>query len=208
MADTPPQTREHAPIRDLYLWALALGLVPALFFLFTHRFDLPGALAELLHGALRNLGALTVFALLRRRESNRPRGHLGATLIGAVFSGLILFLLAQLFPGWLAAWLPLSRLVFEGAEAAIVGWCLLAAATAWGLAWITPPAGALLGAVVSAVSLAWMPLEGGLAMGFMWGVRTLVLYAPLALLLHLWSRRRPLNPELESPAADHSAAAG
>lgn len=195
---------ETQPSRSLVprrLWptAVLLALVPCLFDFLTRLLSsspsrsaaLSSAAAVLLREALRYTVALWVFVRLAvRGGGERPRGHLGGTVAGSLLSGLLLFLLSLPASDWLAPFGAPSRLLFELAEAAIVGWCLLAAQTAWEERWYTPAIGALLGAVISSISLAWMPLEGGFSMALLWGTRTLMTYGPLALLFHLVYRRQ------------------
>ncbi len=196
-------SRSSVP-RRLWPTAALLALVPSLFDFLTRFFAntvsssaaLSSAAGVLLREALRYTVALWVFGRLAvHGGGERPRGHLGGTVAGSLLSGLVLLLLSLPLSDWLAPFGTPSRLLFELAEAAIVGWCLLAAQTAWEGRWYTPVIGALIGAVISSISLAWMPLEGGFSMALLWGTRTLMTYGPLALLFHLVYRRRRVDKD-------------
>ena len=169
-------------------WGAPAALMPALFTLVSGRFCFGVLSASWLDHFLRYSLALVVFDLMHRRSGLRPRGYLGGTVAGTLGAGFIMVLLALLVPGWLSAWAPVSRVLFESAEAAILGWCLAAAATAWGGSVWSPVLGLLLGTLVAGISSAWLPLPDGIWMASFWGLRTLIVYAPLAFIYYLWTR--------------------
>jgi len=170
------------------VWAAPAALVPALFTLVGGGVSLGALAAVWLAHLLRYAAALVVFGLVNPRSVRRPQGYLSGTLAGTLGAGFIMVLAALVFPGWLGAWAPVSRVLFEGAEAAVVGWCLAAAATAWGRTVWSPILGLLLGTLVAGISSAWLPLPDGIWMAAFWGLRTLVEFAPLAVIYHLWAR--------------------
>ena len=170
-------------------WGAPAALVPALFSLLAGGGAVDTAAAVWLAHSLRYVAALAIFGLVHPTSGRLPRGYLSGTLFGTLGAGFIMALLSLALPGWLAAWSSVSRVLFEGAEAAIVGWCLAAAATAWGKTFWSPVLGLLLGSLVAGISSAWMPLSDSVWMAAFWGLRTLVEYAPLAVIYHLWSRR-------------------
>ncbi len=178
------------------LWGAPAAVVPTLFILIAGRHPYGLLSAVWLGHFLRYTLALVVFALMHRGSGRRPRGYLGGTVIGVLGAGFIMALLALLFPGWLSPWTPLSRVFFEGAEAAVVGWCLAAAATAWGKSVWSPILGLFLGATVAGISSAWLPIPDGIWMAACWGLRTLIEFAPLAIMYHLWALREK-NDEKE-----------
>ncbi len=170
------------------LWGALAAFVPTLFALIAARSPFGLLSAIWLGHFLRYTLALVVFVLIHRGSRRRPRGYLGGTVVGVLGAGFIVVLLALLFPSWLSPWTSLSRVLFEGAEAAVVGWCLAAAATAWGKSAWSPILGLFLGALVAGISSAWLPMPDGIWMAAYWGLRTLVEYAPLAIMYHLWTR--------------------
>jgi hypothetical protein len=179
-------------------WGAPAALVPTLFTLITGHSPFGLLAAVWLDHFLRYSLALVVFDLLHRRSGRRPRGYLGGTVVGTLGAGLGMALLALVFPGWLSAWAPMSRVLFEGAEAAIVGWCLAAAATAWGGSVWSPVLGLFLGTLVAGISSAWLPLPDGIWMAAFWGLRTLIGFAPLAVIYHLWTRGEGADKEMDA----------
>ncbi|HUT98346.1 MAG TPA: hypothetical protein VM054_04640 [bacterium] len=162
--------------------------MPALFTLFAGGAPVGVVAGVWLAHLLRYAAALVVFGLVNPRSVRRPLGYLSGTVAGTLGAGFIMVLAALVFPGWLGAWAPVSRVLFEGAEAAVVGWCLSAAATAWGRTVWSPVLGLLLGTLVAGISSAWLPMPDGIWMAAFWGLRTLVEFAPLAVIYHLWAR--------------------
>ncbi|OGD72025.1 MAG: hypothetical protein A2Y64_08230 [Candidatus Coatesbacteria bacterium RBG_13_66_14] len=180
------------PLKRLFVralvWAAPAALVPAIFTLITGGVPAGVAAGVWLAHLLRYAAALAVFGLVNPRSGRRPLGYLSGTVAGTLGAGFVMALAGLAFPGWLGAWTPVSRVLFEGAEAAIVGWCLAAAATAWGRTVWSPVLGLLLGTLVAGISSAWLPLPDGIWMAAFWGLRTLVEFAPLAVIYHLWAR--------------------
>jgi hypothetical protein len=169
-------------------WGAPAALVPALFTLVAGGSTVGAVAGVWLAHLLRYAAALAVFGLINPGSRRRPRGYLSGTLVGTLGAGFVMVLLALVFPGWLGAWAPVSRVLFEGAEAGIVSWCLAAAATAWGRTVWSPVLGLLLGTLVAGISSAWLPMPDGIWMAACWGLRTLVEFAPLAVIYHLWAR--------------------
>jgi len=186
--DDPPPVRPVRLILRSLVWGAPAALVPALFTLVAGGAPVGVVAGIWLAHLLRYAGALTVFGLVNPLPSRRPRGYLSGTVAGTLGAGFVMVLLALVFPGWLGAWAPVSRVLFEGAEAAVVGWCLAAAATAWGGTVWSPVLGLLLGTLVAGISSAWLPLPDGIWMAAFWGLRTLVEFAPLAVIYHIWAR--------------------
>ncbi len=188
----PGEASPHVPLPGLVWKSLAWGapaaLVPALFTLVAGGATVGAVAGVWLAHLLRYAAAFTVFGLVYPGSRRRPRGYLSGTLVGTLGAGFVMVLLALVFPGWLGAWAPVSRVLFEGAEAGIVGWCLAAAATAWGRTVWSPVLGLLLGTLVAGISSAWLPMPDGIWMAACWGLRTLVEFAPLAVVYHLWAR--------------------
>ncbi|MCX7022281.1 MAG: hypothetical protein NTW26_08450 [bacterium] len=177
------------------VWGAPAALVPALFTLLAGGTSAGVVAGVWLAHLLRYAGALVVFGLVNPRSVRRPRGYLSGTVAGTLGAGFFMILAALVFPGWLGAWAPMSRVLFEGAEAAVVGWCLSAAATAWGRTVWSPVLGLLLGTLVAGISSAWLPLPDGIWMAAFWGLRTLVEFAPLAVIYHLWARGAGIEEE-------------
>jgi hypothetical protein len=184
----PPRIAVSRLVLRALAWGAPAALVPALFTLVTGGGPMGVVAGVWLAHLLRYAGALVVFGLVNPRSVRRPRGYLSGTVAGTVGAGFVMVLAALVFPGWLGAWAPVSRVLFEATEAALVGWCLAAAATAWGRTVWSPVLGLLLGTLVAGISSAWLPMPDGIWMAAFWGLRTLVEFAPLAVIYHLWAR--------------------